>query len=143
MFDIFFPRNKVDGLSKGFNFVHYKTEWDAREAIHLMNGPLIEGNKISVQMEKYDGRKEIGSNHTLGRGNIPFHFRTRSSAKLHRVTTPQNLLADHSSVANDDISVLKEGSIIVVKVPVALTSLLKREVCDSFVATWACDMGMY
>lgn len=51
VFDVFIP-------TRGFGFVRYKTEWDARRAINLLNGRLIGGKKISVQMAKYEGRQE-------------------------------------------------------------------------------------
>lgn len=54
MFDVFVPRNKQSGLSEGFGFVHYKTEWDTKKAISTLCGNNIGGREISVQMAKYD-----------------------------------------------------------------------------------------
>lgn len=60
-FRCFIPRNRVNGSSRGFGFVLHKTEWDARKAITLLNGHLIGGNKISVQVAKFVRRKEMES----------------------------------------------------------------------------------
>lgn len=50
VFDVFIPRNKHSGDSRGFGFVRYKIEWDVKKAINILNVHLIGGRKISVQM---------------------------------------------------------------------------------------------
>ena len=46
VFDAFLPKDKFSGRSRGFGFVHFKTEWDANKAIHNLNGRLIGGRRI-------------------------------------------------------------------------------------------------
>lgn len=53
VFDALVPQDKQSGGSRGFGFVCFKTEWDARKAISSLHGRLIGGCKISVQMAGY------------------------------------------------------------------------------------------
>lgn len=45
VFNVFIPRNRVNGSSRGFDFIRYKTEWDARKAITFLNGRSIGGSR--------------------------------------------------------------------------------------------------
>lgn len=65
MFDVFVPKNKVMGESKGFGFVRFKT--DARKAINLLHGRNVGGKKITVQMAKNINRN-IGESRMQTRG---------------------------------------------------------------------------
>lgn len=38
VFDVFIPKHKVVGGSRGFVFVRFKTEWDAKKAINSIHG---------------------------------------------------------------------------------------------------------
>lgn len=61
VFFVFVPKNKVTGASIAFGFVRFKTEWDARKSINLLDGHLVGGKRISVQMVKYENRNTGGS----------------------------------------------------------------------------------
>lgn len=50
VFDVFVPKNKVSGSSRGFGFVRFKIEWDTTKAINLLHGQLVVSKWISVQM---------------------------------------------------------------------------------------------
>lgn len=58
VFDVFVPKNNSSGASRGFGFIRFKTEWDARKVIKLSNGRSIGGKQISVQMAKYDNHNQ-------------------------------------------------------------------------------------
>lgn len=126
VFDVFVPRHKSNGVSRGFGFVHFKTEWDARKAISLFHGRVGGGNCISVQMAEFDNRNSGGSRVQLSR------WETRRSVPGGG--------ADWYSIPVDgdgkrEIGVGRELSLHVVKVPEGVSSALKKEVCDCFVAT--------
>lgn len=131
VFDVFVPRNKVNGSSKGFAFVHYKTEWDAKQAISLLNSRSIGGKKISMHMAKNNKRR-------LGKAMVN---KSRGNNKRGIVPVPPpftNLTGSkHFQSIKDDVRADKEGSMHVVKVPASLSSSLKQEVRDSFVGTTA------
>lgn len=51
VFDVFVPKNRATGGSRGFGFVRLKTEWDTNKAISLLNGRLVGGKRFSVQKQ--------------------------------------------------------------------------------------------
>eukprot|EP01029_Cantina_marsupialis_P029746 TRINITY_DN782124_c0_g1_i1.p1 TRINITY_DN782124_c0_g1~~TRINITY_DN782124_c0_g1_i1.p1 ORF type:complete len:205 (-),score=35.83 TRINITY_DN782124_c0_g1_i1:319-933(-) len=55
--DIFIPRNKRTGESRGFAFVRYYHKDEAEEARKDMDGYELDGRRISVEFAKY-GREE-------------------------------------------------------------------------------------
>lgn len=67
VFDFFSPKNKSNGVSRGFGFVRY--EWDAQKAINLLNGHMVGGEKILTQMGKYDNRRYGGNKDLIFREN--------------------------------------------------------------------------
>lgn len=60
VFDVFIPRDHQNGSLRGFAFVRFKTEWVANKAMQKLNGCLIGGRKIQIQMAQNDyGRQNI------------------------------------------------------------------------------------
>lgn len=51
------PKNKV---TRGFGFVRFKIEWDARKVINLLHGLILGGKWIFVQMVKHDNMTNGG-----------------------------------------------------------------------------------
>jgi arginine/serine-rich splicing factor 2 len=65
--DCYIPRNRRNGYSRGFAFVRFRKEEDARKAMEEMDGKELDGRSITVQFAKY------------GRGEERRSFRTRPS----------------------------------------------------------------
>ncbi|GBG82320.1 hypothetical protein CBR_g34604 [Chara braunii] len=63
--DIFIPRDRRTGDSRGFAFVRYKHADEAFKAIDRLDGRVVDGREIVVQYAKY-GR----NNETIQRGRI-------------------------------------------------------------------------
>lgn len=55
--DIFIPRDRRTGVSRGFAFVRYKHADEAAKAIERMDGRTVDGREIMVKYAKY-GRNE-------------------------------------------------------------------------------------
>ena len=52
VFDVFLQRDR-SSESRGFGFVQFKIEWDANRAIQRLDGRVIDGRRIRVQMARY------------------------------------------------------------------------------------------
>lgn len=64
VFDVFFPKDRTSGRSRGFGFVRFKTEWDANRAIQRLDGRVIDGSRIGVQMARYQDRNQKKAFHS-------------------------------------------------------------------------------
>ncbi|XP_076925118.1 uncharacterized protein LOC143587828 [Bidens hawaiensis] len=51
--DVFIPRDRRTGDSRGFAFVRYKYADEAQEAVENLNGRAVDGREIKVQFAKY------------------------------------------------------------------------------------------
>ncbi|MCO5595006.1 hypothetical protein L7F22_049043 [Adiantum nelumboides] len=56
--DIFIPRDRRTGDSRGFAFVRYKHSHEAQKAVERIDGRNIDGRNISVQFAKYGREME-------------------------------------------------------------------------------------
>ncbi|KAG2703820.1 hypothetical protein I3843_06G146200 [Carya illinoinensis] len=56
--DIFIPRNRRTGDSRGFAFVRYKYADEAQKAVDRLDGKVIDGREIAVQFAKYGPNAE-------------------------------------------------------------------------------------
>ncbi|XP_024522417.1 serine/arginine-rich splicing factor SC35 [Selaginella moellendorffii] len=56
--DIFIPRDRRSGESRGFAFVRYKHVDEAQKAIDRLDGKNLNGRNIMVQFAKYDKNSE-------------------------------------------------------------------------------------
>ncbi|KAI8554861.1 hypothetical protein RHMOL_Rhmol05G0129700 [Rhododendron molle] len=56
--DIFIPRDRRTGESRGFAFVRYKYQDEAQKAVDRLDGRLIHGREIMVQFAKYGPNAE-------------------------------------------------------------------------------------
>ncbi|KAL9258443.1 Serine/arginine-rich splicing factor SC35-like protein [Drosera capensis] len=60
--DVFIPRDRRTGESRGFAFVRYKYQDEAQKAVDKLDGKLVDGREIMVQFAKYGPNAErIGS----------------------------------------------------------------------------------
>ncbi|XP_022855127.1 serine/arginine-rich splicing factor SC35-like isoform X2 [Olea europaea var. sylvestris] len=56
--DVFIPRDRRTGDSRGFAFVRYKYQDEARKAVEKLDGKLVDGREIMVQFAKYGPNAE-------------------------------------------------------------------------------------
>ncbi|KMT01489.1 hypothetical protein BVRB_9g214960 [Beta vulgaris subsp. vulgaris] len=56
--DIFIPRDRRTGESRGFAFVRYKYADEAQKAVDRLDGRVVDGREIAVQFAKYGPNAE-------------------------------------------------------------------------------------
>ncbi|KAK0607618.1 hypothetical protein LWI29_017526 [Acer saccharum] len=56
--DIFIPRNRRTGESRGLAFVRYKYSDEAQKAVEKLDGRVVDGREIMVQFAKYGPNAE-------------------------------------------------------------------------------------
>nr|QMX85232.1 serine/arginine-rich protein SC18 [Dimocarpus longan] len=56
--DVFIPRNRRTGESRGFAFVRYKYADEAQKAVDKLDGRVVDGREIMVQFAKYGPNAE-------------------------------------------------------------------------------------
>lgn len=56
--DIFIPRDRRTGESRGFAFVRYKYADEAQKAVDRLDGRIVDGREITVQFAKYGPNAE-------------------------------------------------------------------------------------
>ncbi|KAF3320818.1 Serine/arginine-rich splicing factor SC35 [Carex littledalei] len=56
--DIYIPRNRRTGDSRGFGFVRYKYFEDAHKAVDRLDGKMVDGRAMMVQFAKYGPNAE-------------------------------------------------------------------------------------
>ncbi|GAB2271228.1 hypothetical protein Dimus_006070 [Dionaea muscipula] len=56
--DVFIPRDRRTGESRGFAFVRYRYQEEAQKAVERLDGKLIDGREIMVQFAKYGPNAE-------------------------------------------------------------------------------------
>lgn len=119
---------------RGFGFVCFKTEWDARKAIKILDGCLIGDKFFFVQMAKFVNRNNTGNNVTNNRaGERLMDVLGLSKGSL----VPLVAASSGSRFARKEVWHEKEGSLHVVKVDEFVSSVLKRAVSYTFVAVGA------
>ncbi|PSN57202.1 hypothetical protein C0J52_31487 [Blattella germanica] len=75
--DIYIPRDRFSRESRGFAFVRFYDKRDAEDALDAMDGRLLDGRELRVQMARY------------GRPSSPYrrHSRRRSANRLDSTST--------------------------------------------------------
>ncbi|KAF3967817.1 hypothetical protein ACB098_10G146500 [Castanea mollissima] len=56
--DVFIPRDRRTGESRGFAFVRYKYADEAQKAVERLDGKVVDGREIMVQFAKYGPNAE-------------------------------------------------------------------------------------
>ncbi|MED6204647.1 hypothetical protein PIB30_010764 [Stylosanthes scabra] len=81
--DIFIPKDRRTGDSRGFAFVRYKYADEAQKAVERLDGRVVDGREITVQFAKYGPNAE-----RIHKGRIvesdPRSKRSRSPRRRHR-----------------------------------------------------------
>ncbi|GAB4845052.1 hypothetical protein Ancab_038457 [Ancistrocladus abbreviatus] len=56
--DVFIPRDRRTGESRGFAFIRYKHQDEAQKAVEKLDGKVVDGREIMVQFAKYGPNAE-------------------------------------------------------------------------------------
>ncbi|CAH9078490.1 unnamed protein product [Cuscuta europaea] len=92
--DVFIPRDRRTGDSRGFAFVRYKYQDEAQKAVEKLDGKLVDGREIMVQFAKYGPNAE-----RIHKGRIEEPvFKTRGRS---RSFSPKPRYKDHHSSGRD------------------------------------------
>ncbi|XP_065165295.1 serine/arginine-rich splicing factor 2 [Atheta coriaria] len=83
--DIYIPRDRFTRESRGFAFVRFYDKRDAEDALDAMDGYMLDGRELRVQMARY-GRptsphRRYGRSSRRGRGNSRDRSRSRSRSR--------------------------------------------------------------
>lgn len=57
--EAFIPVNRVSKYNTKFGFVRFKTMEEALEAIHALNGKIVQNFCIHVKIARFSGRKAV------------------------------------------------------------------------------------
>ncbi|KAE9595568.1 hypothetical protein Lal_00031066 [Lupinus albus] len=86
--DIFIPKDRRTGESRGFAFVRYKYADEASKAVDRLDGRMVDGREITVQFAKYGPNAEKIHKgriiETSPKPNSRHRSRSRSPRKRHR-----------------------------------------------------------
>lgn len=132
-FSMFFcPRIGDQGKEKD-SVLFDSREWDANRAIKNLNGRVVCGRRIGVQVAKELNR------------NIKYSRLSEANRKLEPVIVNQfhergywkqrQSTIDVEKKNKEQVCIEEEGGLKVVKIAYSLASSLKQEVRDSYVAT--------
>eukprot|EP00250_Pteridium_aquilinum_P000942 c11125_g1_i2 orf=1585-2406(-) len=77
--DVFIPRDRRTGDSRGFAFVRYKHAEEAQKAVDRLDGRVVDGREIMVQFAKYGPNAE-----SIDRGRISFSENRSPRRSRHR-----------------------------------------------------------
>uniref|UniRef100_A0A803LGM7 RRM domain-containing protein n=1 Tax=Chenopodium quinoa TaxID=63459 RepID=A0A803LGM7_CHEQI len=76
--DIFIPRDRRTGESRGFTFVRYKYADEAQKAVDRLDGRVVDGREIAVQFAKYGPNAEKMYRDDYDRDRVYSRRRSRS-----------------------------------------------------------------
>nr|CAI5841369.1 unnamed protein product [Callosobruchus analis] len=77
--DIYIPRDRFTRESRGFAFVRFYDKRDAEDALDAMDGRILDGRELRVQMARY-GRPTSPRNRYRG-GHVPDRHAEEEAAK--------------------------------------------------------------
>ena len=66
--DVYIPRDRFSRESRGFAFVRFHHNRDAEDALDSMDGALVDGRELRVQLAKYGRPSESGRGSQGGQG---------------------------------------------------------------------------
>ncbi|KAJ6412788.1 SERINE/ARGININE RICH SPLICING FACTOR [Salix viminalis] len=76
--DVFIPRDRRTGDSRGFAFVRYKNGEEAQKAVDRLDGRVVDGREIMVQLAKYGPNAERIRNGRIVESTSKTKSRSRS-----------------------------------------------------------------
>eukprot|EP00268_Persea_americana_P059851 TRINITY_DN7393_c0_g2_i2.p1 TRINITY_DN7393_c0_g2~~TRINITY_DN7393_c0_g2_i2.p1 ORF type:complete len:273 (+),score=44.60 TRINITY_DN7393_c0_g2_i2:1124-1942(+) len=138
VFDVFLPKDKTSGKGRGFGFVRYKTEWDANRAIQRFDGSLVYGRRI------WDQKARLIDRNAKKFGQVKPAPEKKDQIVATNFNRREGSMADPFKVRKakkgfDQVWIEGERHCKVVKLAASLASSLRKEVENSFVATFYCQ----
>ncbi|KAJ6942152.1 hypothetical protein NC652_008070 [Populus alba x Populus x berolinensis] len=94
--DIFIPRDRRTGESRGFAFVRYKYADEAQKAVERLDGRVVDGREITVQFAKYGPKAERIHKGRIVETPSKSRHRSRSRSPRRRMSLSINLYAFRS-----------------------------------------------
>uniref|UniRef100_A0A803Q923 RRM domain-containing protein n=1 Tax=Cannabis sativa TaxID=3483 RepID=A0A803Q923_CANSA len=82
--DIFIPRDRRTGESRGFAFVRYKYADEAHKAVDRLDGRVVDGREITVQFAKYGPNAERIHKGRISEASPRSRYRSRSRSPRRR-----------------------------------------------------------
>ncbi|XP_044507700.1 serine/arginine-rich splicing factor SC35-like isoform X2 [Mangifera indica] len=82
--DIFIPRDRRTGDSRGFAFVRYKYADEAQKAVDRLDGRVVDGREITVQFAKYGPNAERIHKGRISESFPKTRYRSRSFSPRRR-----------------------------------------------------------
>ncbi|XP_034224190.1 serine/arginine-rich splicing factor SC35-like isoform X2 [Prunus dulcis] len=82
--DIFIPRDRRTGESRGFAFVRYKYADEAQKAVERLDGKVVDGREITVQFAKYGPNAERIQKGRITEALPKSRYRSRSRSPRRR-----------------------------------------------------------
>ncbi|XP_048426563.1 serine/arginine-rich splicing factor SC35-like [Pyrus x bretschneideri] len=82
--DIFIPRDRRTGESRGFAFVRYKYADEAQKAVERLDGRVVDGREITVQFAKYGPNAERIHKGRISEALPKSRYRSRSRSPRRR-----------------------------------------------------------
>ncbi|PON81891.1 Splicing factor-like protein [Trema orientale] len=82
--DIFIPRDRRTGESRGFAFVRYKYADEAQKAVDRLDGRVVDGREITVQFAKYGPNAERIHKGRISEASSGSSYRSRSRSPRRR-----------------------------------------------------------
>ncbi|XP_062077127.1 serine/arginine-rich splicing factor SC35 [Humulus lupulus] len=82
--DIFIPRDRRTGESRGFAFVRYKYADEAHKAVDRLDGRVVDGREITVQFAKYGPNAERIHKGRISEVSPRSSYRSRSRSPRRR-----------------------------------------------------------
>ncbi|KAI9200648.1 hypothetical protein LWI28_011177 [Acer negundo] len=81
--DVFIPRNRRTGESRGFAFVRYKYADEAQKAVEKLDGRVVDGREIMVQFAKYGPNAERIHKGKVSETSSKTSSKTRGRSRSH------------------------------------------------------------
>ncbi|XP_073526064.1 uncharacterized protein [Phyllobates terribilis] len=81
--DVFIPRDRRTGESRGFAFVRYKYQDEAQKAVERLDGRVVDGREMMVQFAKYGPNAERISKGRVAESSFRSGKRSRSPGPRH------------------------------------------------------------
>ncbi|CAN6584037.1 unnamed protein product [Malus baccata var. baccata] len=82
--DVFIPRDRRTGDSRGFAFVRYKYQDEAQKAVEKLDGRVVDGREIMVQFAKYGPNAERIHKGRVSESTSKLKSRSRSRSRSPR-----------------------------------------------------------
>ncbi|KAJ3645354.1 hypothetical protein Zmor_023020 [Zophobas morio] len=116
--DIYIPRDRFTRESRGFAFVRFYDKRDAEDALDAMDGRMLDGRELRVQMARYADRRRhtadtaAEEDHVLGlgtRGHVRGHAEGGAGRDRRTVPAAAHVPARQQELKGDQVGFKSDG----------------------------------